>query len=263
MLLPPFACFVQAADEGRLRAIAAFDDARLAVQERRVFRRDHLHFHFAALEQFVEALVSGPVHHAVDLVDTLVPLFLESRFTGEPRSRDVSRVQVAVADNLDDVDAFDLLRGYWAANDPIRPWRPQRRSPSLVDGVRAPLLATGSGWIEFQMPGDEPVGVANVVVSVAGSMSNTQSLDTWATTPVVLAVERSNGTVVAAGNPAAAGEIVTIYALGRGAVTPDIAIGGAVSANALSTTVLTPQLELGAVPMNVLFSGLAPGFVGL
>jgi uncharacterized protein (TIGR03437 family) len=132
-----------------------------------------------------------------------------------------------------------------------------------VDGVRAPLLATGSGRIEFQMPGDEPVGVANVVVSVAGSMSNTQSVDTWPATPVLLAVERSNGTVVAAGNPAAAGEIVTVYALGLGAVTPGIVIGGAVSANALSTTVLTPQLELGAVPMNVLFSGLVPGFAGL
>src|ERR1039458_3443425 len=109
MFLPAFACFVQASDERRLRAIAAFDDARFAMQKWRGFGLDHLHLHFAALEQFVEALVSGPVHHTVDLVEALVPLFFECCFAGEPGSRDVPRVEIAIADNLDEVDALDLL----------------------------------------------------------------------------------------------------------------------------------------------------------
>jgi len=132
-----------------------------------------------------------------------------------------------------------------------------------VEGVRAPLLVTGSGQINFQMPADDPVGIANVVVSVAGSMSNTLSVDTWTTTPVVLEIARANGTVAATGNAPVAGEIVTIYALGMGSVTPDVPIGSAVSAGSPSTTIWTPQLELGTVSMNVLFSGLAPGYVGL
>jgi len=113
------------------------------------------------------------------------------------------------------------------------------------------------------MPADDPVGIANVVVSVAGSMSNTLSVDTWTTTPVVLEIARANGTVAATGNAPVAGEIVTIYALGMGSVTPDVPIGSAVSAGSPSTTIWTPQLELGTVSMNVLFSGLAPGYVGL
>jgi uncharacterized protein (TIGR03437 family) len=132
-----------------------------------------------------------------------------------------------------------------------------------VEGVRAPLLMTESGQINFQMPADDPAGIANVVVSVAGSMSNTLSVDTWTTTPVILAVTRANGTVAAAGNAPTAGEIVTIYALGLGSVTPDVPIGSVASAGASSTTILTPQLDLGTASMNVLFSGLTPGYAGL
>jgi uncharacterized protein (TIGR03437 family) len=132
-----------------------------------------------------------------------------------------------------------------------------------VEGVRAPLLTTKSGQINFQMPADDPAGIANVVVSVAGSMSNTLSVDTWTTTPVILTVTRANGTVAAAGNAPTAGEIVTIYALGLGSVTPDVPIGSAASVGASSTTIVTPQLDLGTAPMNVLFSGLTPGYAGL
>jgi uncharacterized protein (TIGR03437 family) len=133
-----------------------------------------------------------------------------------------------------------------------------------VDGVRAPLLTTSAGEIGFQIPEDEASGVvANVVVSVGGAMSNSQAVDIWATSPGILAVARANGSVVAAGNAPAANEVVTIYAIGLGPVTPDVPIGGTPPANSVATTIVTPQLTLGSAPMTVLFSGLAPGFVGL
>ncbi len=133
-----------------------------------------------------------------------------------------------------------------------------------VDGVRAPLVATGAGEIGFQIPEDQAPGVvANVVVSVGGAMSNSAAVDIWTTSPGILAVARANGSVAAAGNAPAAGEIVTIYVIGLGAVTPDVPIGGVPPANSVATTIITPQLTLGTAPMNVLFSGLAPGFVGL
>jgi uncharacterized protein (TIGR03437 family) len=132
-----------------------------------------------------------------------------------------------------------------------------------VEGVRAPLMSTQSGQIEFQIPGDQATGMASVVVYAGSAMSNSFAVDTWTTTPVLLATTRANGTVIAPGNAPVAGEAVSIYALGLGWVTPDVPLGGATTANALSSTILTPQLQLGSSTMNVLFSGLVPGYVGL
>jgi uncharacterized protein (TIGR03437 family) len=94
-------------------------------------------------------------------------------------------------------------------------------------------------------------------------MSNTLSVDTWTTTPAILAVVRADGSLVAAGNAPQANEYITIYAIGLGAVTPDVPLGGDTSASALATTIITPQLSLGSSSITVAFSGLAPGFVGL
>jgi uncharacterized protein (TIGR03437 family) len=132
-----------------------------------------------------------------------------------------------------------------------------------VEGVRAPLVSTSSGQIQIQVPGDLPAGISSVVVSVAGAMSNTLSVDTWTTTPAILAVVRADGSLVAAGNAPQANEYITIYAIGLGAVTPDVPLGGDTSASALATTIITPQLSLGSSSITVAFSGLAPGFVGL
>ena len=132
-----------------------------------------------------------------------------------------------------------------------------------VEGVRAPLLSTGSGQITFQIPADDATEPASVVMSVGGAMSTPLAVDTWTTTPVLLSVARANGTTVATGNAPVAGETVTIYALGLGWVTPDVPIGGTVAPTSLSSTILTPQLTLGTSSMNVSFAGLAPGYVGL
>jgi len=132
-----------------------------------------------------------------------------------------------------------------------------------VDGVRAPLITTG-GFISFQVPEDEAAGVtASVVVSVNGAMSNTATVDMWPTSPAIVAVARANGTIVAAGNAPAAGEVVTVYAIGLGAVSPDVPLGGTPPAGTLVNTVATPELNIGGTPMNVLFSGLSPDFTGL
>jgi len=133
-----------------------------------------------------------------------------------------------------------------------------------VEGVRTPLVLTNPGYIGFQVPEDEASGVtAHVVVSVNGAMSNAASVTISPTSPGILAIARANGSVVAAGNAPAAGEIITIYAIGLGYVTPDVAIGGTPPAGSVVTTVETPQVSLGNTPMNVWFSGLSPGFAGL
>jgi len=58
-------------------------------------------------------------------------------------------------------------------------------------------------------------------------------------------------------------DFLEIYCTGLGAVDNQPATGDAALANPLSATTSTPQVTIGGAPATVLFSGLAPGFVGL
>ena len=58
-------------------------------------------------------------------------------------------------------------------------------------------------------------------------------------------------------------DFLEIYCTGLGAVTNQPATGAAASASPLSATTTTPTVTIGGVATPVLFSGLAPGFVGL
>jgi uncharacterized protein (TIGR03437 family) len=61
--------------------------------------------------------------------------------------------------------------------------------------------------------------------------------------------------------PAKAGDVLTIYCEGLGAVVP--AIDAGVAVNGLIKTVNPVGVTIGGVPSTVLFSGLTPGFTGL
>ena len=56
---------------------------------------------------------------------------------------------------------------------------------------------------------------------------------------------------------------VVIYATGLGPVEPDPGPGNPATVSRLSLTVYPVLATVGSVPAPVLFSGLAPGFVGL
>ena len=72
-----------------------------------------------------------------------------------------------------------------------------------------------------------------------------------------------NNVLVDAANPAQAGDVITIFGTGLGAVTNPPASGVAASGNPLSTTTLPPNVTIGGQAAAVPFSGLAPFFVGL
>lgn len=132
-----------------------------------------------------------------------------------------------------------------------------------VDGVRAPLLTTAPGSIAFQAPGDiPPSGTASVVVFNNGDFSPTQEMTVLAATPSIVSVTHQDGAAVSTGSPMTAGETLTIYAIGLGAVNGAVPIGYTPPDNT-STTVTNPQILLGNQPLNVIYSGLAPGSVGI
>ena len=131
-----------------------------------------------------------------------------------------------------------------------------------VNGVRAPLLTTGTGSIAFQVPGDIPSsGTANMVVFNNGEFSATQQVTVQASTPSIVSVLHQDGSAVSAASPVIPGEILTVYATGLGQVNGNVLIGFA-PVNASSTTVASPQILLGTQPMTVTYSGRAPGTVG-
>jgi uncharacterized protein (TIGR03437 family) len=68
-------------------------------------------------------------------------------------------------------------------------------------------------------------------------------------------------TLAANAHPATAGNVLIIYATGLGAVDHTPADGSI--PGVLTTTMMTPTVLFGGVPGTVLFSGLAPQFVGV
>jgi len=149
-----------------------------------------------------------------------------------------------------------------AASDPLP--RSLANIYVAVEGVRAPLAATSEGQIEIQIPGDLPAGSASIVVCVSGEMSNTFVTSLQATLPAILAiVHQSDGSAVGNADPAVAGETLVVYMAGLGAVNASLGFGEAAPANPPAATAVTPQATLGNAPLNVVFSELSPGFVGL
>jgi uncharacterized protein (TIGR03437 family) len=59
------------------------------------------------------------------------------------------------------------------------------------------------------------------------------------------------------------GDSLVIYLTGLGAVNPPVPDGSPAGASPLSSTVVTPTVQIGGSDAPVLFSGLVPGYVGL
>jgi uncharacterized protein (TIGR03437 family) len=121
----------------------------------------------------------------------------------------------------------------------------------LINGTTAQLLFGNDGQLNFVVPAEVPVGTANVVVQSANTTSNITQIPVLAVQPGVFFDSASGvGAIVVAGTgqltterPAQAGDFLEVYATGLG--------------------LLQPQVTIGGVPAEVVFSGLAPGFFGL
>ena len=146
-----------------------------------------------------------------------------------------------------------------------------------VGGTPAPLLYVSPSQINFQVPGATPVNVFKEIQ--VSQVSTGQVLASWlfqidAESPGLFTIDGSGSGQIAAlnqdgslnsgVNPAKAGSVVTLYATGQGLISgmpPDGA-----PAHGLVETSQTPQVFINSgyvSPGNVLYSGLAPEFVGL
>ncbi len=142
-----------------------------------------------------------------------------------------------------------------------------------VNGKAAPIYFVSSGQINCLVPYSTSGATASIVVQNGAAASNTVTVPVAATAPGVYAypslngigpgaIIHLNGTVVNDAQPASAGETVSVYLTGLGAVNNPPADGTAVK-DANSTTVAQVSAYVGGQPATVLYSGLAPNYPGL
>jgi len=142
-----------------------------------------------------------------------------------------------------------------------------------VNGRAAPLFFASPLQINAQFPVEVGAGPATVVVTTAAGASPAETVPVAPVAAGVFALDgtgrgaalalHTDGRLVTAEQPARRGEALMLYATGLGATTPQLASGTAAGASPLVTTVSTPVITVGGVRAEVLFSGLAPNFVGL
>ena len=151
----------------------------------------------------------------------------------------------------------------------------------FFNGLRAPVFFASPGQLNVQIPWDLPSGrQASLTVRVGPHISNpvlvpvsgfSPGLFTTGSTGAGQGAILISGTgslaapagVSASSRPVRKGEFLEIFANGLGRVTDTPASGHAAVAIPLSETTATPEVSIGGVQANVLFAGLAPGFIGL
>jgi uncharacterized protein (TIGR03437 family) len=141
-----------------------------------------------------------------------------------------------------------------------------------VGNVPAPMFYSTSGQLGIQIP-YELAGQtsAHVQVTVGGQTSTAQTVNLSSVKPGLFTVSQdgrgtavclhSDGvTLVTAANPAHPREVVILYGTGFGPLTTSLGTGQPSTGN---LTASTPTVTIDGLPARVMFSGMAPGFVGL
>ncbi len=156
------------------------------------------------------------------------------------------------------------------------PLPPQLGSTSVVlAGVELPLLYVSNTQVNVAIPFTIQTNTSQQLVVLRGNaVSVPVSLAVFASEPSILSASGSGsgqglifnaitGTRADTNAPAGTGDYLVIYALGLGAVTPNLAIGNGTPSSPYEYAVAPVTVTIGGIPATVLFAGLTPGYVGL
>jgi len=142
----------------------------------------------------------------------------------------------------------------------------------IVGGWIANIFYVSPTQINFLVPYQLTAGTVNVVVVCQGLAGPEISVQLNATSPGMFVYNgfaiatHLDGTLLTAASPAAPGEIIVIYVVGLGRVSPDTTAGRVATSAATITAASQLQVLLAGTPCppaNVLYAGLAPDFAGL
>jgi uncharacterized protein (TIGR03437 family) len=147
----------------------------------------------------------------------------------------------------------------------------------VINGILAPLFsvahANGVDQISFQVPYETAVGPAAVEADVfdLGSQTATIIADSFTEDPGIfvygndyaLAASPVDGSLIVPDNPAIPGDVLVLYTTGLGPLSLDLANGVRAPFDPLAYTIDPVDVFVDNERCEILFSGLAPGFVGL
>jgi uncharacterized protein (TIGR03437 family) len=111
-----------------------------------------------------------------------------------------------------------------------------------------------------------------LIVEAGGVKSAEVTFDIAATGPGVFTIQQTTHVVAqnlpdftlnGADHPASAGQYVTLYVTGQGAVDPPATTGDGAPSAPLSKPLAAVTVKIGGQPAEIQFAGLAPTFVGL
>jgi uncharacterized protein (TIGR03437 family) len=139
-----------------------------------------------------------------------------------------------------------------------------------VNNVPAPLFYSTPGQLGVQIPFEVTGTSATIRVTVAGQTSAPRTFALDAVAPGIFtttsdgrgtaaALHQDGVTPITAANPARPDEVVVIFVTGLGALSPSLGTGEPASLHLTANPVVTVD----GSSAEILFSGAAPGFVGL
>src|SRR5262249_17845400 len=143
--------------------------------------------------------------------------------------------------------------------------------------IAIPLISTSATEIQAQLPPDLLPGrvtftvrstrlgasSAGVQVQVNATGPGVFSMDIGDGTQRAVLFHAVDGTLVVPYYPAERDETVVLYATGLGPAQPAVPAGEVNPADPASATTEPVSVTVGGQPYEVLWSGLAPGFVGI
>jgi uncharacterized protein (TIGR03437 family) len=146
----------------------------------------------------------------------------------------------------------------------------------LLAGEQLPLLFASSQQVNVVLPYDIPVDTTQQLIVIMGTtLSIPQPVVIAPAQPAVFSQDGSgsgaaiitayqpDGTPLPAGSPVTAGDVITIYCSGLGAVSPPVPAGSPAPTSPLSMTTNPVTVTVGGMQAQVLFAGLAPMFAQL
>jgi len=139
-----------------------------------------------------------------------------------------------------------------------------------ISGRPAPLFFASPTQINAQVPWETQPGKATAAVAVGSTVSAAFSFTVAPASPGIFvfgtnraAVQNQDFSINNTDKPAAAGSFITVYLTGGGAVDNAVPTGAVAPSAPLSRVVVSASATIGGQTADILFLGLAPGFVGL